>query len=312
MKIVFLDALTVGEVPNMHVLSSLGDFTLYPTTAPSQVSGRIRDAEIIITNKVILNRETIDHAPKLKLICLSATGMNNVDLEYCKTKGIPVMNVAGYSTESVAQTTFTMILYLLNKPLYYDRYVKSGEYSSSDIFTHIGPSFHQLSGKDFGIIGLGSIGKKVAAIATAFGASVSYYSTTGLNNCSDYRRMDLPGLLALCDIISIHAPLNSQTTNLINEKNIPLMKPGALLVNAGRGGIVNETAIAAALDSHRIAGYATDVLSAEPISSANPLLHVKNPDTVLIFPHIAWASIEARTLLIERIAENIRKFYSQT
>jgi glycerate dehydrogenase len=229
-----------------------------------------------------------------------ATGMNNVDLEYAKQKGIIVKNVAGYSTNAVAQVTFAFVLEIMNKVRYFNDYVNN-EYSDSDIFTHI-INWNELNGKKWGIIGLGAIGKKVAEIATAFGCEVSYYSTSGKNSNSDYKQVELNALLKNSDIISIHAPLNENTQNLLNKDNLNLIKKGAILLNLGRGGIVNEKDLSEIIDEKGFfAGF--DVFTKEPIEKNNSLLKSKN---ILLTPHIAWASVEAREKLVELAYQNIK------
>lgn len=308
MNIVFLDASTVGDVPNLESLNELGNITLYPVTKPGETEERIRDAEVVITNKVVIDRELMSGAPKLKLICVAATGMNNIDREAAQEFGIPVKNVAGYASNSVAQSTFAMILQLVQGISYYDRYIKSGEYSKSPIFTHLGQSFNEIAGKQFGIIGLGSIGRRVASIAEAFGASVVYYSTSGKNTDQPYPLMDLPELLQSSDFVSVHAPLNEQTENLIGYREMKQMKPSAILVNTGRGGIVNEQDLARALDDKLIAAAALDVFEKEPLPSGHPLLRIQNSDRLLMTPHMTWSSVEARTELIEGVKSNIEEF----
>lgn len=311
-KIVFLDSATVGQVENLELLPSLGEFNEYQLTLPEQRIERIADNEIVITNKVIIDKEIIDSCPSLKLICIAATGTNNVDLEYAKLKGIQVKNVAGYSTESVAQSAFSMLFHLLHQNTYFDNYVKDGEYQKSPIFTHHGRKFWELKGKFFGIIGLGTIGKRVAEIANVFGATVIYHSTSGKNLANEYKHHALKELLSLADIVSIHCPLNEKTLNLINIEELKLMKSTAYLLNLGRGGIVNESALVEALDSNLIAGAAIDVLTKEPITAENPLLTTKRSQNLFVTPHIAWASIESRSLLIEKIIENIKLYQSSS
>ena len=308
LKIVFLDASTVGAPDNLKLLSELGEYSQYNYTKPSERIERIGDSQVIITNKVVIDQEIMDACSSLKLICIAATGMNNVDLKYAAEKNIQVKNVSGYSTESVAQATFSMLFYLLNSSAYYDNYVKSGKYSHSPIFTHHGREFWELKNKVFGIIGLGTIGRRVAQIAAVFGAHVVYYSTSGKNLDTGYEHKELDDLLKIADVVSIHCPLNEHTKNLVNSGRLAMMKSTAYLLNMGRGGIVNESALAEALDQERIAGAALDVLSHEPIEKNNPLLKIKNPDRLFITPHIAWASREARILLIDKIIGNIRRF----
>jgi lactate dehydrogenase-like 2-hydroxyacid dehydrogenase len=308
-KIVFLDAITVGDVDNLAAISSLGDFTAFETTAPSQRIERILGHNVVVTNKVLIDREVMNSCPQLELVCIVATGLNNVDLEYAAQKGITIKNVAGYSTESVTQSTFSMLFYLLSSSAYYDAYVKSGQYATSPVFTHLGRPFWELKGKLFGIIGMGTIGKRVAQVAEAFGARIAYYSTSGKNLAvPGYSQLSLDPLLRSADVVSIHCPLNDQTRNLLNESRINAMKPCAYLLNMGRGGIVDERALARAIDEDRIAGAALDVLSTEPISKDNPLLRVRNTHKLFITPHIAWASRESRRELVDRTAENIRSY----
>lgn len=308
MKIVILDAKTLGDDIDLEIFSQFGDLEIYPTTSPAELYERIEDADIIITNKVVIDRDAINAAKNLKLICEAATGYNNIDVLYAKEKGIAVTNVAGYSTESVVQTTFGMLFYLLMHFRYYDDYVKSGEYAKSDIFTHLGRPFWEIYGKRWGIIGLGTIGRRVAEVAESFGCDVIYYSTSGVERQEKYPRYPLDELLRTSDIVSIHAPLNEKTKNLITINELKLMKENAILLNLGRGGIVNEKDLAIALDSDMIGGAGLDVLEKEPIDPENPLLKVKNKEKLLITPHIAWTSIEARKRLVNEIVENIRAF----
>ncbi len=307
MNIVLLDAKTLGEDLDIGVLESFGTLTVYPTTSPAQTLERIQIADIVITNKVVITANMMEETPRLKLICIAATGMNNVDLEAAKFKGIEVKNVAGYSTKSVVQHTFAMALYLLEKMAYYDAVVKDASWSESGLFTDVSHPFYEISGKKWGIIGLGTIGQEVAKIATAFGAEVRYHSTSGKNLRHAYPHQSLEFILKDCDIISIHAPLNDDTYNLINEINLPYMKNDAILLNLGRGGIINETDLAFELD--RRALYAgLDVLEQEPLTLNNRLNEVKHQDRLLITPHMAWASIEARKKLLEGIVDNIKVF----
>lgn len=308
MKLVFLDTVTLGNVPNLNAFEKYGDYTSYEQTTPEQTVERCKGMDIVITNKVIFNKEVIEQLPDLKMIALTATGMNNIDLDFATEKGIVVKNAANYSTESVAQTTFSMVLQLVNRINYYDNYVKSGKYSRQSVFTHIAEGFWQLKGKNYGIIGLGNIGRRVAKIAEAFECNISYYSTSGKNSTSDYTRLELDELLRTSDIVSIHSPLNQNTRSLIGYNEICKMKSSAIIVNAGRGGIVVEKELAKALNENVIAGAATDVFEVEPTDQNNPLLNIKDPDKIILTPHIAWASIEARTLLVEISCKNIENF----
>jgi glycerate dehydrogenase len=305
MKIVFLDKSTLGNISNLSELEKLGDVRCYNTTDYDETIERTKQADIIITNKVLIDQKVMDASPKLKLICIAATGMNNVDLEYAEKKGIQVRNVSGYSTFSVAQFTFSMILSLQNHISYYDNYVKSGKYQKSPIFTHHGREFNELKDKTLGIIGMGTIGQSVAKIAEAFGCRVIYYSTSGKNTNQPYTNVSLESLLKESDIVSIHAPLNEATLNLINLNRLKHMKSDAILINVGRGNIVNEEDLAFALDHNIIGGAGLDVFSNEPMQTDNPLLMIKNKEKLLLTPHIAWASLEARELLMERVCQNI-------
>jgi len=308
MKIVFLDTLTLGDVPNLGKFKTLGNVSFYKTTLPQQTISHVAEATVIVTNKVFISDEVMAACPALKLICISATGMNNVDLQAAANRGIAVKNAVGYSTESVTQHTFAMLFSLLNRLDYYDTYVKSGGYSGSDMFTHYGPIVTELSGKVYGIIGLGNIGKSVARVASAFGARVIYYSTSGKNICTDYASVTLKELLTESDIISIHAPLNDNTKSLISLNALKLMKKSSILINVGRGGIVIEEDLAAALDNDFIAGACVDVYAAEPIQANNPLAHLKKSEKIVLSPHNAWASLEARVRLMDIVYKNIENF----
>ncbi len=307
-KIAFLDSKTVGEVPNFRVLEKQGTLTIYEKTEPAEVIERCMGQDVIITSKVLISREIMSRLPDLKLICVAATGLNNIDLVAAEQLKIRVKNVAGYSTESVAQLTFAMLLYLVNRIQYYDAYVKSGAYAKSDIFTHFGPPFWELNGKRLGIIGLGNIGRRVAQIAQSFGMEVVFFSTTGRNNNINYKRFDLDTLLSTSDVISIHSPLSDQTRGLINYEKMRLMRPCAILLNTGRGGIIDENDLARALNENLIGGAGIDVLGQEPPSADNPLFKIQNRDKLLITPHIAWTSIEARQRLVDKLARNIEEF----
>ena len=308
-KIVILDGKALGDI-SLEKLSEIGEVKYYETTDISEVKDRIREANIVLTNKVVLNRENLSEANNLEFIAEVATGFNNIDIEYAKEKGIGVANVAGYSTNAVVQHTFAATLALLDEVNYYDNYVKSGEYSKSGLFTCLDRSYYEIEGKTWGIIGLGNIGKKVAKIAEAFGAKVVYYSTTGINSNNDFSRVSFDDLLSKSDIISIHAPLNENTLGLINYEALCKMKNSAVLVNMGRGHIVVEEDLARAIDEDRIRGAALDVFEVEPIKINSPLLTMKNKDRIILSPHIAWASVEARERLFNEVVENITAFYN--
>ena len=311
MKIVILDADTVGASPALDKIARLGEFVSYPRTAASETAGRVADADIAISNKVVINRGVMEVAPRLKLICVTATGVNNVDLEAAAERGIVVRNVADYSTESVTQVTFMHIFSLMGHMQYWDGFAKSGAWTASGLFTDISHTWGQLSGRRIGIIGMGKIGSSVARAASAFGMEVVYFSTSGTSHCTEYPSLPLDELLATSDVVSIHAPLNDRTRGLIGAEQLKMMKPTAILVNVGRGGIVDEADLAAALDSGVIAGAGLDVFTCEPLPAKHPLLHLQHPERLRLTPHIAWTSDEARTLLMERTLENITTFLSE-
>lgn len=304
MKIAILDALTFGDT-DLSGFDQFGDVEVYQTTSPEQTVSRITDADVIVTNKVVITDQLMDQANNLKLICIAATGMNNVDLEAATKREIEVKNVAGYSTDSVIQHTFSMLFYLIGHSSYYDQFVKDGSYSKSPIFTDISKPFFEIKNKKWGIIGLGTIGKSVANIAQTFGSDVSYYSTSGQNTDDSFKQVDLETLLKESDIISIHAPLNDKTNNLLDYEQLLMCKDKAIVLNLGRGGIVNEDAVVKIIDEKNIS-FGLDVLTKEPMIENHPLLSVKNKENLYITPHIAWASDEARDTLIASIVKNIQ------
>ena len=306
MKIVFLDSATMGDV-SFEPFERLGDFIRYESSTPQEALERVKDVDVLLINKVLVNAELIDAAKNLKLICIAATGVNNIDVEYAASKGIPVRNVVGYSTDSVAQTAFMHILSLVGGAPYFDGSVKSGAYSVSGMFTDPNWNWSELAGKTIGIIGMGNIGRKVARIAEAFDMNVCYYSTSGTAHCKDYPCLPLDRILAESDIVSIHAPLNERTLNLIGKNELAKMKPTAYLVNMGRGAIVVEQDLADAVDNGVISGAGIDVFVTEPVPSDHPYLKMSHPERMLLTPHIAWASVEARKRLIDLMAVNIAK-----
>lgn len=308
MKIVFLDRKSIGEDIDLAEYNKLGQVVIYDYSTDEQIPERVNDADIIVCNKMPINEQSVGKAKNLKLVCVTATGTNNLDKEYLEKRGIAWRNVAGYSTEAVAQHTFALLFYLLEHLSYYDNYVKSDKYVNDSMFTHFEKHFNELSGKKWGIIGLGNIGKRVADIATCFGADVSYYSTSGRNNNSDYPRVDFNTLLKESDVISIHAPLTDDTLGLIDKAALNKMKKTAILINVGRGPIIVEKDLAEALECGQIAAAGLDVLDIEPMSENNPLRHIKDSEKLLITPHIAWAAVEARQRLMHIIAGQIEEF----
>lgn len=306
MKIVFLDEYSLGGA-DLGPIRALGDYTGYANTYRDEIVEHCADAEVVITNKVPFRRETVQALPHLRLICVAATGMNHIDLEAAAELGITVMNAVGYSTHSVTETTIGAAIALRRQTVYYDRYVKT-QYAGSPLQYHFGRPTHELYGSNWGIVGLGHIGHEVAKIASALGCQVRYASTSGVRREEPYPQMELEALLAWADTVSVHAPLTDKTRNLIGASELALMKPSAILINVARGGIVNEAALAAALDADKLAGAALDVFTREPITADNPLLQVQDPDRLLLSPHNAWSPTEAVKVLVECIAQNIKDY----
>jgi glycerate dehydrogenase len=310
-RIVILDAETLGDDVDIAPVTDQGEVTVHGNTAPDQTAERVRDADVVIANKVIMSPDALTGSA-VRMIAITATGTNNVDLEYCKANSIAVANVAGYSTQSVVQQTASFVLQLVGQATYYQGYIAAGSYPRSPIFTHYGPTWFELAGKRWGIVGLGTIGRSVAAVAQAFGCEVVYHSTSGRNTDQPYQQLSLAELLQTSDVVTVHAPLNENTKGLIGADELAQMKPHAVIVNMGRGGIIDEAALAQAVASEQIGGAATDVFSSEPPEADNPLMKVKANPLFLATPHTAWASLEARTRLVAEVAENIRAFLSGT
>ena len=310
MNIVFLDADSIGTDIDLSGFYKLGNVTRYGYSRESEIPERIRQADVVIVNKMEINEQTAGQAEHLKLVCVTATGTNNLDKEFLARRKIAWRNVAGYSTESVAQHTFALLFFLFEKMNYYDNYVKTEKYVNDAMFTHFSNVFHELNGMTWGIIGMGNIGRRVADIAKMFGCHVIYYSTSGKNAQKGYERVDLDTLLAQSDIVSVHAPLNEDTQDLMDMDKFKKMKKSAIFINVGRGPIVVEHDLADALESGEIAAAGLDVLRTEPMAEDNPLRRIKDSTKLVITPHIAWASIEARTRLMNIILGQIREFFA--
>ena len=308
MNIVILEANTLGADVDLSVFEKLGNVTQYGQSDEENTADRVKDADIIVVNKVPMNEQTLKKADHLKMIAVTATGTNIIDKAYTDKRGIAVSNVGGYSTMSVAQHTFALALYLVHKMNYFDSYVKSGQYIKSDIFTNLDMTYQELDGKTWGIIGLGNIGKKVAQIARVFGCRVIYYSTSGKNQNDQYERVDFDTICRESDLLSIHAPLNNATENLMNKDAFQKMKKSAVLINVGRGPIVNEEDLVEALENGEIAAAGLDVISAEPMREENPLMKIKDSGKLVVTPLIAWASTEARQRLVREVYLNIEAF----
>ena len=309
MKIVFLDEYSVcGR--DLSPIKRFGDYTGYDVTSPEQVLERCADAEVVISNKVVLDATIITSLPKLRLICVAATGMNNIDLNAAAEHGVEVRNAVGYSTYSVAETTICSALSLLREVTYYDNYFKSGEYAKSERIFNFDRPTAQLRGKRWGIIGMGNIGREVARLAEAFGCDVAYYSTSGVERNEAYNKLSLNELLNSSDVISIHCPLNEHTQNLISAEELAMMKKSAILINVAGGGIVNEAALAEALNCGNLRSAALDVFTTEPLRES-PLYNLKDPYRLLASPHNAWSSVEAIDRLIACIAGNIQEYITK-
>lgn len=308
-KIVFLDEYSLGDM-DLSPIKNLGEYVGYERTSKEQVLERCQDAEVIICNKTVLRGETLRALPNLRFVAIAATGMNNVDLNVAAELGIGVKNVAGYSTSSVAEATMTFALSLLKNTEYFDNYFKSGAYAATEDIFHFGRPVRQLRGSRWGVIGMGAIGREVARLASAFGCEVAYTSTSGAARKEDYPQMSLEELLAWADVVSIHCPLTPTTKGLIGEKELAMMKPTSIIINVARGGIIDEEALANALNNKTISGAGLDVFSREPLHSS-PLYALEDNYTLVAAPHTAWAADAARTVLIQRIAENISEYLNQ-
>lgn len=315
MKIVILEGKSVGEDMVFTPFHKLGEVTVYPETTPEQMPERVADADILVANKLSMCEETIGCAKNLKLICVTATGINNLDGEYLRARGIQARNVAGYSTDAVAQHTFALLFYIWQKLNFYDHLVKSGEYARSSSFSVFPEKVFELSGKTWGIIGMGAIGQKVASIASAFGCRVICYSASGqtydfaeMEGGDRYRQVDFDTLLAESDVLSIHAPLNQYTENLMNLDAFRKMKKEAVLINVARGAIVNQEDLYTALTEDLIGGAGLDVLKEEPMAADNPLAKIQDSSKLIITPHMAWAPVETRFRCVDEVAKNIEAF----
>ncbi len=308
MKLVILERNSVGTDVDVSCFEKFGEVTCYPNTVAANTSERVKDADIILANKAPLNESTLKDAPNVKLICLLATGFDNVDLAYCKSRSIKVTNVVNYCTSTVAQHTLLLALALSEKIAFYDDYVKSGAYSAQDRFSNFDRTFYDLEGKTWGIIGMGTIGRRVAGLAQAFGCRVIFYSASGKSTCTDYKRVEFDTLLQESDILSLHCPLSDWTRGLINKDALSKMKETAILVNVARGPVVDTQALYDALVTDQIAGAGLDVLEQEPMAKDNPLAQIKDSTKLIITPHMAWASLESRTRLVDEVVKNIEAF----
>ncbi len=308
MKLVVLERNSVGTDVDVSCYEKFGEVEYYPNTVAENTAERVKDADIIIANKAPMNENTLKDAPNVKLICLFATGFDNVDLAYCKSRGIKVANVVNYSTAAVVQHTLLLALALEEKLVHYDNYVKSGEYGAQDRFSNFDRPFREFEGKTWGIVGMGNIGRGVAKVAQALGCKVIFYSASGKSTCTEYERVEFDTLLGQSDILSLHCPLSDRTRGLINKEAFSKMKKSAVLVNVARGPVVDTQALYEALTQGQIAAAGLDVLEKEPISRDNPLNEIKDSTKLIITPHLAWASTEARERLVEEVAKNIQAY----
>lgn len=307
MKITILDAATLGNDLSMDIFEEIGDTQVYDMTPPESVAERIENSDVVIINKIKLNQSNLSACTKLKLICVAATGYDNVDTDYCKSRGIAVCNVVGYSAWSVSQVTVAGVLSLVNHITEYDRYVKDGSYTLSGVQNRLVPVYHELAGKTWGIIGLGNIGKQVAKVAQALGCNVLAYKR---KKTDEYKCVSLAELMWTSDIITIHLPLSESTKNIVNKSMISLMKPSAVIMNAARGGVWDEEAVADALLSGKIAAMGCDVYSVEPMEENHPFSRLRDCDNVCLLPHMSWGAYESRVRCINEIKENIKAFYA--
>ncbi len=308
MKLVVLERNSVGTDIDVNCFEKFGEVDYYPNTVAENTAERVKDADIIIANKAPMNESTLKDAPNVKLICLFATGFDNVDLAYCRSRGIGVANVVNYSTAAVVQHTLLLALALEEKLAFYDDYVKSDTYANQDRFSNFDRPFGEFEGKTWGIVGMGNIGRKVAQVVQALGCKVIFYSASGKSSCTEYERVELDELLAQSDILSLHCPLSDRTRGLINKEAFSKMKKSAILVNVARGPVVDTQALYDALTEGQIAAAGLDVLEKEPISKDNPLGRIKDSTKLIITPHMAWASTEARMRLVDEVVENIQAF----
>ena len=309
MKIVILERNSVGTDVSVDCIKDFGEVTIFPNTVTvDEVRQRVKDADIVIANKSPMREETLKDAPNVKLICEFATGFDNCDLEYCSSRGIKVTNVRDYCTGMVAQHTFALALALSQKLFHYDQYVKSGQYSAQDRFSNFDLPFTELEGKTWGIVGMGNIGRRVAQIAAAFGCKVIFHSITGKSTCTDYPQVDKDTLLAESDFLSLHCPLSDLSRNFIDAAALKKMKRTAVLINVARGPVVNNKDLYEALVAEEIAAAGLDVVEREPLEESNPLSRLKDSNQLIITPHLAWASVEARTRCVEEAYKNIQAF----
>ena len=306
MKIVILDRDTLGDI-DLACIEKLGQTVVYGSTPQEDSAARIEDADVVILNKVKLNESNLKTAKNLKLICVTATGYDNIDTQYCKSAGIALCNVPGYSTDSVAQVSVAAALSLAVNLISYRNYVHSGQYTKAGLANHVSPSFNEISSLKWGVVGGGNIGMKVADIASSFGGKVFVCRR---KKEGAYPIMDIDTLCRECDIITVHTPLSDSTRNLINEQRIASMKQGVIIVNTARGAVCDEAALTEAVLNGKIGGLGVDVYSAEPFPEDHPFNKILDKDNVMLLPHMAWAAKQSRQRCLDIISVNIEKFFA--
>ena len=305
MKITVLDAATFGDDIDLSLFAAVGDLRIIGMTAPHEIAANCADADVIILNKIKINRNTLPPPTTVKLVCVAATGVDNIDVDYCREQGIAVCNVRGYSSDSVAQVTVAMALSLACHLPSYNRFIASGEYSATRFPNHLEPYYHELSGMTWGLVGYGNIAKRVASVADALGCHVAVYSRTP---APDRENLDIDQLCRRADILSIHVPLNDGTRNLIDRRRLSLMKPSVILINVARGAVTDEQALADAIAENRLGGLGVDVFSTEPMPENHPFAAIADRENVCLTPHMAWGAHEARVRCMQEIAVNIKSF----
>lgn len=305
MKIVILDAKTLGGDMNFSKFEKLGELEVYQTTSPMQLEERIKDAGVIIVNKIKLNADNLECAKKLKLICVTATGYDNIDINYCWRREIGVCNVCGYSTDSVAQITVSMALSLMTHLKEFDSYVKDGRYTAGGVQNHLKPYFNEIAGKTWGIVGLGNIGGKVSRIARALGCDVIAHPHKKVEG---FECVTLDELCERSDIISVHVPLTAETRGMIDKKMIDKMRDGVIFINVSRGAVADENELTLAFESGKIGGLGIDVYSEEPMTAHSPYNRILHKPNVIFTPHMAWGAYEARQRCMDEVLKNIETF----
>ncbi len=305
MRITFLDAETLGNDLSVEAFRALGEVTVYPNTAPHEIASHANGAEVLVLNKARINERTLGENTTLRLICITATGFDNVDLDFCRRRGIAVCNVVGYSTQCVAQVTIAMALSLITHLPAFTACVASGTYTASGVANRLEPTYHEIAGKTWGIVGFGNIGRQVGAVARALGCRVLVNKRTPVDG---WDCVDLDTVCRQSDILSIHTPLNDDTRNLLDERHVSMLKPNAIVINVARGAVTDEKALASAILEGRIGGLGVDVYSAEPMGKEHPFQAIKDLENVCLTPHMAWGAYETRVRLLDEVAENIKSF----